>query len=74
MLEYLFVVCQYMDGDNPVMRRVEVIKSITICESGIKCGDGLQVVFARTKPAVNVRETECLYITKENKNVINYQE
>lgn len=74
MLEYLFVVCQYMNGDIPEMRRVEVIKKAIVCDDGRQCGEGLQVVFSGTIPAVMVRETGCLYVTKENKREIAYVE
>lgn len=76
MLEYLFLVCQYMDGNTPVMRKVEVIKEVTVCTRvpNIACSDGFQVVFSGTKEAVSVRETSCLYVTKENKNELTYQE
>lgn len=77
MLEYLFVVCQYVTNDNrAVMKKVEVIKEVTVCTRlpNIACGSGLQVVFAGEKAAVNVRETGCLYVTKENQKEIKYEE
>lgn len=75
MLNYLFMVCQYMDGMNPVMRKVEIVKPIVKCirDSSVGCGDGYRVVFAHTKPAVDVYQTECLFVTKENKNELTYQ-
>jgi hypothetical protein len=75
MLKYLFVVCQLW-SDDPVMKRVEVIKPLTVCDrdGNVRCSDGYLVVFSGEKAARPVRETDCLYVTEENKGSIRYEE
>jgi hypothetical protein len=74
MLEYLFIVCQLW-SDPPVMKRVEVVRSITVCSRGdnIACSDGYLVVFSDEVSARPVRDTSCLYITKDNIKEIEYE-
>lgn len=75
MLEYLFMICQYMDGDLPVMQKVTILNERNVCSYGtVQCSEGMTVEFVRTKEIKQVRNTECLYVTKENKNELTYQD